>query len=204
MSSFSSSLFFAENTEFEQHLKARFEDIASIIRRLLSVAPKTPTDISDLQTQLSRALAIEKAAVANVERCENEKEQLESRLETASLRYMVAEKKLDRAKNAAKVESQYQLGAHKSKGANDRRAKQEEKSSTLADEHDERIRELEESFNKAKAIHEKRKEQLEKLETDNSKLLRQVTELKIKVRRSVRYQLYSSLTIVHIEEASNS
>lgn len=190
--SFSSSLFFAENTEFEQHLKARFDDITSIIKRLLSLAPKTPTDISDLQTQLSNALSIEKTAVANAERCQSEKEQLESRLETASLRYMVAEKKLDRAKTFAKAESQYQLSSPKPRGGSDRLSKQDEKNSALASENEERIRELEESSHKAKAVYDKRKEQLDNLEADNAKLLAQVTELNIKVRPYVRHQLFLS------------
>lgn len=175
---FQSSLLFEDNENFEKHLKARSDDIKETISRLLSHAPKAAPEVAELQSQLAKKLAEEKVSITELEKALSEKQQLEERLEEASLRYMVAEKKLDRARSltVAKLEKQYLLGAQRPGGDSAR-----EDGSANGVSGAERNAELEEAHQKALAISEKQKEQLEKLEAENAKLMSQITELNIKV-----------------------
>lgn len=180
--SFSELLTFADNEVFEKHLRERSEQIKSTISLLTSRSPKAPPDAAELQKQLARKLAEEKATIAELERALADKQQLEERLEAASLRYMVAEKKLDRARSVtmAKMEKQQILGPQRSSGES---SVKREDSSPVNGSADalEKIAELEAANNKTTAVSEKQKEQLEILEEENSKLLAQITELTVKV-----------------------
>jgi E3 ubiquitin-protein ligase BRE1 len=169
--------------EFESHLKARTEDIREIISYLRSGVADLSPDVTQLQDQLAKKLAEEKVTIARLEQTVAEKQQLEESLEAASLRYMVAEKKLDRARSVtvAKLEKQYLMGGQRpsSEGA---QAKREDSSPANGGTPvGERSTELEETNNKLNAVLEKQKEQLQKLEAENAKLLGQITETKIKV-----------------------
>jgi E3 ubiquitin-protein ligase BRE1 len=179
---FKSSLQFEDVDEFESHLKARTEDIREIISYLRSGVADLSPDVTQLQDQLAKKLAEEKVTIARLEQTVAEKQQLEESLEAASLRYMVAEKKLDRARSVtvAKLEKQYLMGGQRpsSEGA---QAKREDSSPANGGTPvGERSTELEETNNKLNAVLEKQKEQLQKLEAENAKLLGQITETKIK------------------------
>ncbi|KAJ5368250.1 E3 ubiquitin-protein ligase bre1 [Penicillium cataractarum] len=179
---FKSSLQFEDVDEFESHLKSRTEDIREIISHLHSGVANLSPDVTQLQDQLAKKLAEEKVTIARLEQTVAEKQQLEESLEAASLRYMVAEKKLDRARSVtvAKLEKQYLMGGQRpsSEGA---QAKREDSSPANGGTPvGERSAELEEANNKLNAVSEKQKEQLQKLEAENAKLLEQITEIKIK------------------------
>lgn len=180
---FKSSLQFEDNEAFETHLKSRSHDIREIITQFQSTVAKVSPEVADLQSQLAKKLAEEKVLIADYEKTLADKQQLEESLETASLRYMMAEKKLDRARSltAAKLEKGYIMGSQRP-GSDGVQAKREESSpangGTPAGD---RSVELEESNNQLAVVSEKQKEQLQKLETDNANLLTQITEVKIKV-----------------------
>ena len=108
LSALPSALLFSESTAFEEHLSARSMDIRSIISRLFSRSHTLAPDVVELQKKVSELLASEKEHAAELERLQAEKDDMEDRLEKASLRYMVAEKKVDRAKSltVAKLERQ--------------------------------------------------------------------------------------------------
>ncbi|KAL1959349.1 hypothetical protein VTO42DRAFT_2152 [Malbranchea cinnamomea] len=180
--SFSAILSFTDNENFEKHLQQRSEDIKSTISLLTSRSPKVSSDAAQLRSQLAKKLAEEKATIAEFEKALAEKQQLEERLEAASLRYMVAEKKLDRARSmtVAKMEKQYILGPQRPSGDYSSVKREDSSSANGSADALEKIAELEAANNKAIAISEKQKEQLEKLEAENSKLLAQITELNIK------------------------
>ncbi|BDD61842.1 E3 ubiquitin-protein ligase bre1 [Monascus purpureus] len=180
--SFQSSLLFEDVEGFEKHLKSRTDDISDIISRFKSVSTRAPPDVSELQSQLAKKLAEEKVTISELERALAEKQQLEEQLEAASLRYMVAEKKLDRARSltVAKLEKQYILGAQRPGGDSASGNREEASASNGAAYRGERNEELEEAHHKLVAVSEKQKEQLQKLEADNSKLVNQITELKFK------------------------
>jgi E3 ubiquitin-protein ligase BRE1 len=188
--SFSSSLLFADNAKFEEHLQSRSQDISSAISHLFA-SPQSPSpEVADLQTRLSALLAAEKNHIVELEKSRVEKEQLEDRLENASLRYMVAEKKLERAKSAAvaKLERQAIFGGRNdsSSGLGEDTANVNKDSAGgvngVADGNDSAA-DAESSRREAVAVAEKQKEQIDKLESENEKLTAQLTALSIKLSR---------------------
>ncbi|KAJ0413865.1 E3 ubiquitin ligase [Aspergillus carlsbadensis] len=182
-SSFRSSLLFDDLDAFEKHLKSRSDDIRDIVSRILAKSPATPPEVADMQTQLTRKLAEEKATIAELNKALSEKQQLEESLEEASLRYMVAEKKLDRARSVtvAKLEKQYILGAQRPGGDSASGSREEPPATNGATPTGERTPlESDETYSKLAAVSEKQKEQLQKLEAENAKLLSQITEISIK------------------------
>lgn len=182
--SFSEILSFTDNENFEKHLKARSEEIRSIISLLTSRSPKVTSDAAQLRNQLAKKLAEEKTTIAELERALSDKQQLEERLEAASLRYMVAEKKLDRARSVtmAKMEKQEILGPQRYSGESSIKREDSSSANGSADT-PEKIAELEAANSRTTAVSEKQKEQLEQLEAENSKLQAQITELNVKVRK---------------------
>ncbi|KAL5047808.1 hypothetical protein BDW71DRAFT_35619 [Aspergillus fruticulosus] len=190
-SSFQSALRFEDLANFEQHLKSRSDDIRDIISRLVAKSPTSPPEVSDLQSQLARKLAEEKATLAELSKALSEKQQLEESLEEASLRYMVAEKKLDRARSltVAKLEKQYILGAQRPGGDSASGNREEPPATNGATPTVERTPDLDETHSKLAAISEKQKEQIQKLEAENANLLSQITEISIKVRNLTPHTL---------------
>lgn len=180
--SFKSSLQFENVEEFETHLKSRSEDIRAIISQIQSKSNDAPTDVSEVQSRLAKKLAEEKVTIAELEKTLAEKQQLEESLEEASLRYLVAEKKLDRAKSltVAKLEKQQSMGIQRP-GETAPSKREESSPANGGTPTGDRNPELEEANNKLTAISEKQKEQVRKLEAENASLLSQITEIKIKV-----------------------
>lgn len=181
---FRSSLQFEDVETFEKHLKSRSNDIRDVITRLIAISPKAPPAVSDLQSQLAKKLAEEKATITELERAVGDKQQAEESLEAASLRYMVAEKKLDRARSttAAKLEKQYIFGAQRPGAESESGTREESTPANGTPSGGERIPELEVAHQRLVAESEKQKEQLQKLEAENASLLNQVTDLNVKVR----------------------
>ncbi|OGE51280.1 hypothetical protein PENARI_c014G09544 [Penicillium arizonense] len=177
---FKSSLQFEDVESFETHLKSRSEDIRAIISQVQSKSSDAPPEISEVQTRLAKKLAEEKVAIAELEKTLAEKQQLEESLEAASLRYLVAEKKLDRAKSmtVAKLEKQQLMAARPVDATQTKR--EESSPANGGTPAGERNPELEDANNKLTAVSEKQKEQIQKLEAENASLLSQITEIKIK------------------------
>ncbi|KAJ5566858.1 hypothetical protein N7535_006164 [Penicillium sp. DV-2018c] len=178
---FKSSLQFENVEEFETHLKSRSEDIRAIISQLQSKSNDAPPEVSEVQSRLAKKLAEEKVTIAELEKTLAEKQQLEESLEEASLRYLVAEKKLDRAKSitVAKLEKQQCMGIQRPGET----SQSERKSSTPANggtPAGDGNPEVEEANKMLTAMSEKQKEQLQKLEAENASLLSQITEIKVK------------------------
>ena len=123
-----------------------------------------------------------------LEKSRLEKEQLEERLESASMRYMVAEKKLDRAKSltVAKLERQalasgrYDTGSGLSSSGVDGQGGGKNDLSNGLTENGETLAEVEEARKEAVAASAKQKEQLERIEAENEKLISQLTALNVK------------------------
>ncbi|CAG8288813.1 unnamed protein product [Penicillium salamii] len=179
--SFKSSLQFEDAEEFQSHLTARSEDIRAIISKVQAKASNAPAELSEVQNRLAKKLSEEKVTIAKLEKALAEKQQVEDCLEVAASRYMRAEQKLDRAKSVtvAKLEKQQLMGSQQS--GETAQSKQEESSpanggTPVTD----RNPELEEAHAKLKAISEKQKEQVQKLEAENASLLSQITENKVK------------------------
>ncbi|KAJ5669286.1 hypothetical protein N7462_010356 [Penicillium macrosclerotiorum] len=179
---FKSSLQFEDLEGFESHLKSRSDDIREIISQFKSTSANVSPDVAELQSQLAKKLAEEKATISELEKTLAEKQQLEESLEAASLRYMVAEKKLDRARSltVAKLEKQFMLGGQRPSSDSVQTKREESSPANGGTPVAERSLELEETNNRLTATFEKQKEQLQKLEADNASLLGQISDLKIK------------------------
>ncbi|THC89042.1 hypothetical protein EYZ11_011513 [Aspergillus tanneri] len=158
------------------------DDIREIISGFRATSPNVAPDVSELQNQLAKKLAEEKRAIAELEKALAEKQQLEESLEEASLRYMVAEKKLDRARSltVAKLEKQVIFGAQRPGGDSASGPREEQSPVNGTTPSGERSPDLDEAHLKLSAMSEKQKEQIKKLETENASLLSQITDLNIK------------------------
>ena len=171
----------ADNQTFKKHLATRKEKILSSLSDLFARYPASSPSIADLQQKLSELLATEKDHVVRLQRVTTEKEQLSDRLDTATHRYLVAEKKLDRLKSAQvqKLEQQAIGGGNV--------VKEEAPSASNGTETTNGgspgpiSEELETAKNQALAEAAKRKEQLEQIEQENKKLTEELSALKVKL-----------------------
>ncbi|KAI4927931.1 hypothetical protein J4E86_011776 [Alternaria arbusti] len=171
-----------EDTQtFKKHLADRKEKILASLSDLFARYPASSPEVAKLQQKLSELLVTEKDHVVRLQRVTTEKEQLSDRLDTATHRYLVAEKKLDRLKSAQvqKLEQQ----AHGTSAP----AKEEAPSTSNGTEAINGTspgpisEELETAKNQAIAEAAKRKEQLEQIEQENKKLTEEVSALKVKL-----------------------
>ncbi|RDI86437.1 hypothetical protein Vi05172_g3630 [Venturia inaequalis] len=177
-----SSLEFSDFAKFQEHLASRSERIKTTITALYSKLPSAQPDVQALQKRVIDLLAREKVLIAEQQKITSEKEQYKERLENASYRYLVAEKKLDRSKSltVASLEKQGQVQAQagmktersESNGDNGNGVTEDV---VMASEEAERDRA------EAVAVTQKTKEQLKQLEEQNSKLTSEITLLKTRL-----------------------
>jgi E3 ubiquitin-protein ligase BRE1 len=175
------SLLFEDSETFKEHLSKRQEKIISSLSGLFAKYPPSSPEVADLQEQLSKLLAAEKDHIMQLQRVTTEKEQLSDRLDTATHRYLVAEKKIDRFKSQQVQKLEQQAVASST-------VKEEAPSATNGAESTNGKRaspvplneEMETARNQAVAEAAKRKEQLDEVEQENKKLTEEVTSLKVK------------------------
>ncbi|KAH9872876.1 hypothetical protein J1614_005270 [Plenodomus biglobosus] len=174
------ALFFEDSTMFKQHLSSRRENIMSSLSSLFAAFPPTSPDVATLQQKLSQLLAHEKEHVVQLQRVMTEKEQLSDRLDTATHRYLVAEKKIDRLKSqqVQKLEQQAVATTHPKEetpsASNGTDAVNGHSPGPVSEE-------VEAARSQALAEAAKRKEQLEEIELVNKKLTEELSSLKIKL-----------------------
>lgn len=182
---FNSALEFSDNETFSAHLSKRSQKIKDAITDIYGRVPTASPESVKLQSQLASALAKEKAAIAECQSLVSEKEQLTERLETASYRYLKAEKAVERAKSlqVQKLERQAMLGGNgEASPSTSKRAgtpikhepNGEVENGVVAGETDTARRE-------ALAVAEQRKKQLEELETENNRLTNELSAARTKV-----------------------
>ena len=181
ISTFPTALLSADLPLFKQHLRSRSTEISSAISQIFSRAPIASPETSQLQSRINDLLATEKGHIVELEKSRNEKEKLLERLEQASLRYMLAEKKIDRSKSAtvAKLEKQAINGGRSDSGSGLGGANQELSNGQVESpaDLDEKLLAATTVKNEAIAESQKRKEQLEALESENAKLTAHITTL---------------------------
>lgn len=175
---FPPSLWFADNDRFQEHLAARSSTMKVALSDLFGKLPATSPEATSLQQQVSKLLAAEKSHIVELQRVTAERDQLFEQLEKASERYMKAERRMDRMQSAAvaKLEQQAtqssrplktEAGMHTdTNGTTD---------GVAVDKNAETARK------EAMAVAEKRKEQLEQLETANADLTKTVTALQTRL-----------------------
>ena len=197
---FPSSLLSVDNKAFEKFLKGRAEQIAGSISHML-VTPSSPTgapsptppasQISDpqvieyvkgLQSQYAKAIASDRLHINEVEQERLENSRLQEQVENATMRYMVAEKKLDRSKSSTvqKLERQAIQGGRSETGSGlgggtDSSGKQSLVNGQV--DNSENYMEMERAVQETLAASAKLQEQLDQLTTENAMLNDQNTEL---------------------------
>ena len=182
---FPSALLSPDSSTFKAHLKTRSSDISSTLARLFSRAPTLSPEITAFQARITQLLAAEKEHLVELEKSRLERNKLEERLEDAALRYMVAEKKLDRSKSAtvAKLEKQAIAGSRSDAGNGLGGSAGDQGGATGDVANAEEMAEVDAARKVAVAESAKRKEQLASVEAENDKLTKQLTELTLRLSR---------------------
>jgi E3 ubiquitin-protein ligase BRE1 len=144
--------------------------------------------IEEMQARLRQLLVNEQANKVEIARLEKEVESANARLTEATVKYLTAEKKVDRLKSQtlAKIERQamFNSGAGseppKDTSLTDEQqsAKDRELSAKMAEGH---FADVEQARKEAQAIASKQKEEIQQLQVDNARLSEQVTTFTIKV-----------------------
>lgn len=175
---FPTTLLTSDSPALNVHLKSRSSEISSAISHLFARAPEASPEVQEFQGRITQLLAAEKGHLIELEKSRVEKEKLEERLEDAALRYMVAEKRLDRSKSAtvAKLEKQAIHGGRSEAGSG-LGGGTEDTNGAQSDMNAEELADVMATRREAIAESMKRKEQLETLEAGNEKLTAQVTTL---------------------------
>ena len=180
---FESSLFSAESPIFESHLTQKSHKVKDVITRIFCNMPGSIPDAASLEKRISQLLAAEKKHAVEMQRVESEKEQLQERLESASMRYIAAEKKIDRLKSTqvAKIEAQAIGNARQESGeSEDKKVKREDSQQVNGEVPGGDSQAADLARREAVAASEKKSEQLQKLVEENKKLTDELTAAKIK------------------------
>ncbi len=181
---FPSALLTTDSETLQKHLQSRSSEIASAISQLFARTTAPSPEIADLQGQIASLLASEKGHITAIEKSRLEQEQLLQRLEAASTRYILAERKLDRAKSVtvAKLERQATFSGRTEGGSGlgggmEGSADDQKEPGKGKAENGNGHFEAERGRKEAVAALAKQTEQLRVLETENEKLTLQVTAL---------------------------
>lgn len=177
-------MLFDDHSQFESHLKTRSSKIKAAIKDVFGRLPAAEPEVRSLQERLSALLATEKAHVIESQRIIGERDQLSERLEQASYRYLLAEKKLDRAKSAQvqKLERQATMGGiSESSSSTEKKSAKNEVAETNGDVDSAVHAAAETARREALAASEKRKIQTEQLEAENKQLTEELTSAKVRL-----------------------
>jgi E3 ubiquitin-protein ligase BRE1 len=201
---FPTALNFKGSEEFQRHLASKAKDIKSklqtIFTNLSSNRGPPSENLQDLQSKLTKLLAAQKESLIKIDRLRTEKEELSERLETASLRYIKAEKRLDRAKSTAvaKLEQQAIAGTGNSAGSGIGGVENGDVEMTngIADEASQT------AYKEAAAVVEKQKEQLDAITAESKSLTEQLTAANLRLSNLTeddyaRTELFKQFRIQH-------
>ncbi|KAI4278862.1 MAG: hypothetical protein LQ337_000672 [Flavoplaca oasis] len=178
-SAFPSALLTTDNRTFEEHLQSKSKQITKAISEIFSHSPESTIEIGELKGQLARSLAAEKGYVTALEKSRLQKEQLEGQLDNASLRYMVAEKKVDRQKSAtvARLEAQAISGGRSETVSGLSGGQDRDEADAKLEGGGQALFQAEKARKEVVAAMTKQREQIELLETDNEKSRTEATAL---------------------------
>lgn len=159
---------------FSTFLKSRYEALEEKVAQALSkLETSGPVDSDTMRAHIKKMESEEQDLAAELAKARQERAQLSERLETASMRYMMAEKKIDRLKSPAVQKLEAAAMAPPPKDADSAgRLKKEESSSGDIDSgvSDEQMQAADTARKQAVAAKEVVIEQLGKLEAEHQKL----------------------------------
>lgn len=169
---------FKDVQDFEAHLsdKAKIirEMVDAIFARVVTKRHNEP-DVAGLQSQVNKLLAAQKDFLVKINRLSAEKESVSDQLNTATLRYMKAERKMDRLKSnqVQKLEQQAMaISTARPAGAAQENGTAEVNGNSL---------ELQQKLKEATAVSDKQKQQLETALAESKTLQEELTTLQIKL-----------------------
>lgn len=176
---------FENSVVFSDHLASKAKQIKEMVANImanLDTSPEKRTDeVQDLQQKLNKLLASHKDEMVKYDRMRVENEQAKERLESASLRALKLERKLERSKSStvAKLEQQAIAGTGNSAGSGigsvengfDTRAEVANGSK----DNEAKVEASEVALKEAVAVSDKQKQQLEELFTENKSITEQLT-----------------------------
>ncbi|EPE35412.1 RING/U-box [Glarea lozoyensis ATCC 20868] len=201
--SFPTRLQFKGSEDFQSHLASKAKEIKAklqaIFTNLTSVRGIPSSDVHDLQAKLTKLLSAQKEYMVKVDRLRVEKEELGERLETASLRYIKAEKRLDRAKSSAVAKLEQQAIANSS-GTGIGSAVNGDTEMTNGMSEDSKASQT--AYEEASAVVAKQKEQLEAIAAENKSLTEQFTVATIRLSNLTeddyaRTELFKQFRVQH-------
>ncbi|EWC45621.1 hypothetical protein DRE_05182 [Drechslerella stenobrocha 248] len=189
------SLLFADAETFSQHLAKKQDSIKETLSRLFQrVKSRDDTaneKIPKLQKRISELLATEKLHKVELDRITQEKDDAEQQLTKAAIRYLQAEKKLDRLRSqtVAKVEHQA-VTSSSSNGT----ATKESSSSSKSKSTDGQVADAELARKEAEAIASKQEKEIKQLQAEVSRLQEQCTNFSLKIVRLSEEDIIGSET----------
>lgn len=220
---YKSALLFENNDMFSEHLHARSESIKGAVRDLFGRMPSASPDAEDLRKQLNELLAREKEHAIDLRKALDDKDSISVRLEDASYRYLMAEKKLDRSRSnqVLKLEKIAIMGSNAegsspTSGKNATAVKREQTEVNGEAENGVTSVEAETARREAVAAAEKQKAQLEEIESENERLTNELSAARTKLaslsdddyaesslQKTLRSQYDDTISRVNDLEATN-
>ncbi|KAI1661903.1 E3 ubiquitin-protein ligase BRE1 [Daldinia decipiens] len=172
---------FKDLEEFESHLSEKTSTIKkmveAILGRLNGTRGKVAPDITDLEKKVNALLSQQKEFLVKLDRLSAEKESLSEQLNIATLRYMKAERRLDRAKSAQVQKLEQQALNHVST----RPVGVDQENGLSPDESNTNSEALQLALREAKAVAERQKEQLESALAQNKSLQEELTSVQTRL-----------------------
>ena len=182
---FPSGLLAGSHNDFKAHLQSRSAEISTAVKQIFSAEISSEPGPIEPQNEIVELLAREKLHINELEKCRLEVEQLNKYLDDASLRYMLAEKRLDRQKSKplAKLESQAVMGGKNETGSGLGVGDPSKPDHPMPKLDEDLLAEMKASRREAEAVSAKQKEQLSVMASENEKLTTELTTLNNRLSR---------------------
>lgn len=173
---------FKDLEELESHLSEKASIIKKMVETILgrvgSSRDQVAPDIANLEKQVNSLLAQQKEFLVKLDRLASDKDSLSDQLNTATLRYMKAERRLDRAKSAQVQKLEQQALNH----VTVRPAMSGDQENGMAPHESNTNNEgLQTALREASAVVERQKEQLESAFAQNKSLQEELTAVQTRL-----------------------
>lgn len=166
---------FKDIEDLESHLVDKKDSIKnfaeSIFARLAAARGQVAPNITNLESQVNALLAKQKELLVKVEQLSSEKDDTSEQLDQATLRYMKAERKLDRVKSTQVQKLEQQALAH----ATVRPSGPDQENGMGGSESNGNTEALQVQLQEVTAVADKQKEQLEEALAQNKALQEELT-----------------------------
>ncbi|KAI0017323.1 E3 ubiquitin-protein ligase BRE1 [Xylariomycetidae sp. FL0641] len=172
---------FQDLDEFESHLSEKASSIKKLLEglfsRLSATRGQVTPNITNLEQQVNTLLANQKEFLVKLERLTSDKDNLSDQLNTATLRYMKAERKLDRHKSSQVQKLEQQALAH----ATARPADADQDNGMVIDQSNGNTEAIQLALQEANAVSRKQQEQLESVQAQNKALQEELTSVQARL-----------------------